>query len=60
MTNFEKLKQMTVEEMAEFLGVWNDRACIKCDNCIMRDHCDYPTLPCDENAYNWLIEEAEE
>lgn len=60
MTNFEKIKQMSVEELASFLGIWNDRTCVTCDNCIMRDICDYPELPCDENALHWLESEAEE
>lgn len=59
MSNYERIKNMTIEEMADFLGGLNDRACVGCDQCYMRTHCEFPELTCTENAMNWLIEEKE-
>ena len=59
MTNYEKIKSMSIEEMADFLGIYNDRSCVTCENCIMKSHCEYPILGCEENALKWLIEEVE-
>ena len=60
MTNFEKIKAMSVEEMAELLGGLTDRACVNCNDCLMKKECQYPFLGCDENALKWLESEAEE
>ena len=59
-TNFEKIKNMTIEEMADFLGVYNDRSCVQCDNCIMHSHCGFPILPCNDSALIWLKSEVKE
>ena len=58
MTNYEKIRNMSIEEMAEFLGVYNDRDCVSCEECIMSSHCEFPVLPCDENALKWLKDEV--
>ena len=50
---------MSIEEMADFLGIYNDRSCVTCENCIMKSHCEYPILGCEENALKWLIEEVD-
>lgn len=60
MTNYEKIRNMSVEEMAEFLGVYNDRSCISCHDCIMKSHCEYPVLPCNESALKWLKDDIKE
>lgn len=60
MTNYEKIRNMSIEEMAEFLGIYNDRTCVSCGDCIMRSHCEYPVPPCNENALKWLKDDIEE
>lgn len=55
MTNYEHIKAMSVEEMAEFL----------CGDCV---HCAfwgeacyrYTQMSCDEGVYKWLNSEVEE
>lgn len=56
MTNFERIKNMTVEEMAEFIAYY-----LGCNNCIY----DQSICPDDKNAclkgtQKWLESEAEE
>ena len=58
MTNYEKIRNMSIEEMAEFLGIYNDRACVSCGKCTMLSHCEFPVLPCNENALKWLKDEV--
>lgn len=60
MNNYERIKNMTIEEMADFLGVWNDRTCVNCERCHMASHCTFPSEPCCENALKWLNDEVVE
>lgn len=54
MTNYEKIKAMSVEEMAEFIPDWSFKACkishdyIECDN------------ECEKCVKEWLESEVEE
>ena len=50
MTNFEKIKAMTVEEMADFLDRY-----IHCDNCPAHYACLHSS--CFKSFYNWLEDE---
>lgn len=55
MNNYEKIKQMTVEEMAEFL--FNNAAC---GFCIYEfDECN-EAIGCVEGIKQWLLQEVEE
>ena len=60
MTNFEKIKQMTVEEFAEFLENTIDGA--GCECCIFNESCTppYNTFKCVKGRINWLNQEVEE
>ena len=60
MTNYEKIKNMSIDEMADFLAVYNDRVCVHCERCHMQSHCGFPILPCNENAIKWLNSEVQE
>lgn len=60
MNNYERIKNMTIEEMADFLGVWNDRTCVNCERCHMASHCAFPEEPCCEIALRWLKSEVAE
>ena len=56
MTNYEKIKAMSVKEMAEFL----DFNC-QCIICIHKDECKVDgTFDCTEGTKKWLEKEAEE
>jgi len=47
LTNFEKIKGMSVEEMAEFLD-----DCTECECCVLKDRaCD---VECNFNIKEWL------
>lgn len=54
MTNYEKIKAMSVEEMAKFIG-YNDDICtrVAVSNCDSIEHCWECTL-------KFLLQEAEE
>lgn len=63
MTNFEKIKSMSVEEFAEF-HFWN---CIHCCDCLAENDCGIrynhrseSDAECYERIINWLNEEAGE
>lgn len=47
MTNFERIKNMTVEEMADFLDRY-----ISCNNCPAKHACLHSS--CCKSFYNWL------
>ena len=61
MNNFEKIKQMTVNEMAEFMDYINTQTA--CDKyCIYKDE---PSCTCKEDdckivLKQWLLQEVEE
>lgn len=59
MTNFEKIKAMTIEDMAKFLN-----ASAGIDFCKMcENHCEYDIgkfTSCEYAIRNWLESEAEE
>ena len=56
MTNYEKIKDMSVEEMAEHLS---DK--IRCDKCPMLAGCfEYEVSGCLERMLDWFLKEAEE
>lgn len=56
MNNYEKIKQMTVEEMAVYMDSFN--VCNYCnigfEECVRTD-----TKPCIEANKKWLLQEAE-
>ena len=56
MNNYEKIKQMTVEEMAEYIDSFD--ACNYCnigfEECVRTD-----TKPCIEANKKWLLQEVE-
>lgn len=55
MTNREKIKNMTVEEMVEFIN------CVgACNYCIYADDDDCKGAKCKEGITAWLNQEAEE
>lgn len=53
MTNFEKIKNMTVEEMVEFIIYEHS-----CDCCNCADDDDCKGLKCREGVREWLKQEA--
>ena len=58
MTNYEKIKQMSVQEMAAFLGLGDD-----CYVCVISDEIDETNryddkYPCHKCAKNWLESEV--
>ena len=56
MTNYEKIKAMSVEEMARFLCDISD-----CYHCPMKNKCRNQTLiDCLDGLAEWLLKEAEE
>lgn len=55
MTNYEKIKQMSVEEMAECLGTKT-----ACDFCVTLDEDDCVNNKCIDNIKDWLESEVEE
>ena len=56
MTNYEKIKAMSVEEMARFLCDIAD-----CYQCPMKKKCRNQTLiDCLDGLAKWLLQEAEE
>ncbi len=59
MTNYDKIKAMSIDEMVDFLAIYNDRACIRCEDCHMKEHCEYPVTPCDVSARKWLESEVD-
>jgi hypothetical protein len=54
MTNFEKIKQMTVEEFAKMFG---NGICENISNCLNTIDC---TADCDDCIIDWLNQEVEE
>lgn len=61
MTNFEKIKHMSVEEMAEFIcDASNTDACDRCEYCEICDDID-PNIDnaCEIGVKLWLESEAE-
>ena len=58
MNNFEKIKQMTVDEMAEKISLSKDCSGITCSDCPIQCYC---VLPSNKNTIkNWLLQEVEE
>ena len=60
MTNAEKIRSMTDEELGEFLAEMVDHAPC-CDACCiinLAGYCRYPYYGCDENALAWLRQEV--
>ena len=57
MTNLEKIKAMSAEEMADFLV---NRICTSCRNCPVGGLRYYNGLSCLENYKSWLESEVEE
>lgn len=59
MTNFEKIKNMSVDEMAEKLD-----ESFACDRCPIKEFCDKKTfthcMSCTDVWKNWLKSEVEE
>lgn len=55
MNNFEKIKQMTVEEMAEFLDKASEECCYICN--FNFDTCKLDA-DCQGNIKQWLLSEA--
>ena len=56
MTNYEKIKAMSVEEMAELFGRFSCLACpvsLECEKEVIG-------RTCDELVEEWLLQEAEE
>lgn len=51
MNNFEKIKQMTVEEMAKWL-----RFCVSCGYCPIYDKCQ--NGDCEKEFKQWLSQEV--
>lgn len=68
MNNFEKIKQMTVEEMAEFVFYDNNGTEYACGFCPKQDWCNetfgswgYPSEEvCINGMKQWLLQEVEE
>ena len=57
MTNYERIKDMTVEEMAE----WLEKIPVGCDFCPAREFCDMNIYNTCENIFKeWLESEVEE
>ena len=56
MTNFEKIKSMTIDEISEFLS-----NVVYCEMCPVSDFCDVDTTyqECPEKFKQWLLNEAE-
>lgn len=56
MTNYEKIKDMSVEEMARFMCDISD-----CYQCPIKNKCRIQTLiDCLDGLAEWLLKEAEE
>lgn len=58
MTNFEYIKAMSIEEMAEVIAGDCDRCFQDAENCIYNR--DPDELPCEAGALEWLNSEVEE
>ena len=60
MTNADKIRNMTDEELSEFLGEMVDHAFCSETGCKIKraGFCRYPYFGCDENALAWLKQEA--
>lgn len=54
MTNADRLRAMTDEELAETLGGY-----VHCGGCPMRGNCKVDNLPCDNVLLEWLKQPAE-
>ena len=57
MTNFERIKAMSLEEMAEAMSA---RESVDCSNCSIKNFCHNFGLTCYEVVEKWLTSEAEE
>lgn len=55
MTNADRIRAMTDEELAELLGGY-----VYCGGCPMRGNCKVDNLPCDNVLLEWLQQPAEE
>ena len=61
MTNYERIKRMSIEEMAEEISSGGN-----CDYCVAKDRCDnlaldiIATVPCAVLTREWLEQEVEE
>lgn len=60
MTNADKIRSMTDEELGEFLGDMIDHPFCTEAGCRMKREglCRYPDYGCDENALAWLKQEV--
>lgn len=56
MTNFEKIKAMSVEEMAK----WFDEMSMECENCPAIKYCTVDHKTCEETIQGYLESEVEE
>ena len=67
MNNFEKIKNMTIDEMAEFVFAQNNGSEYSCEFCPKQEWCieNYPcwrkpsTDICIEGVKQWLLSEVE-
>lgn len=59
MKNIDKIRQMTVDELAELL-CWVDYTL--CEKCLANDYCDIldNNDTCGETVKKWLLKECEE
>lgn len=61
MTNYDRIKQMSIEEMARAIS-----SCGECNYCVAQDRCDslpldvIATVPCSVLTRQWLESEVEE
>ena len=60
MTNVDKIRSMTDEELGEFIGAMVDHDCCFKSGCKIKHEgcCHYPFYGCDENALEWLKQEV--
>lgn len=56
MTNYEKIKAMSVEEMAEQIN----EITTDCDSCPAMEYCVVDHKTCEETIQEWLEQEVEE
>jgi hypothetical protein len=55
MTNYERIMNMSVEEMAEAIGTY-----VSCESCPARNSCSCSTdVSCDEDVKRWLESEVD-
>lgn len=60
MTNYEKIKNMSIEEMVEYFPTADPYECpFSCPDCFYRT-CDFDGDSCEIKAMRWLESEADE